>query len=250
MSRVVLLFPFFLLFLGGSQLFAQESNCADCHFGNPQADPDPAHLRDWESSAHGRELVGCDKCHGGDPTTFESFLAHRGILASRNPASPTHRRNLPRTCGACHTGAFVAFQRSRHFELLEVGANDVPTCSTCHGPVGARLLSPRRLEASCESCHGVDGINPQEGVALEARVLLEEVMNVRAMLDDAAAFIDRVDDSERRRELQEAWEQAEVPLLEAVRSGHAFVFDPERERLRTSRERVELLLTELVNPQR
>jgi hypothetical protein len=40
---------------------AQSSSCADCHYSNPTA-PAPQHLSDWESSAHSRNRVGCEKC--------------------------------------------------------------------------------------------------------------------------------------------------------------------------------------------
>ena len=43
----------FLLMLGcwlvaSAPSDARQSRCADCHFANPQADPDPDHLLDWE----------------------------------------------------------------------------------------------------------------------------------------------------------------------------------------------------------
>lgn len=129
------------LMAGTSQAQTTPSRCADCHFANPRS-VSRWHLSEWDHSAHGRASVGCEKCHGGDPSTFESFLAHQGILSARNPASPVNRINLPKTCGACHPGPFAAFQKSRHYELLREGNPDTPTCVTCHGNVGAFLLSP------------------------------------------------------------------------------------------------------------
>ena len=137
----------------------------------------------------------------------------------------------------CHTGAFVAFQKSPHYDVLDDDNRRGATCSTCHGSVAAELLSPRRLEQRCLACHGEGGVLPQPEVAVEARVLLEEAMNIRRMLDEAEDLMRRVSDAERRRELEYDWEQAEVPLREAVANGHAFIFDSKRERLRTSRER-------------
>src|SRR3972149_3774571 len=75
---------------------AQKSRCADCHFSRPEA-PNLEHLADWDRSTHGRNNVGCERCHGGDATTFEPFLAHRGILNSTNPASPVNLLNLSET---------------------------------------------------------------------------------------------------------------------------------------------------------
>jgi len=238
----------FLVVVGHRPLWAQGDRCADCHIANPQADPVPEHTYDWETSAHGRNLVGCEKCHDGDATTFESFLAHRGILTSRNPASPTHRTNLPQTCGKCHIGPFVEFQKSRHYQLLREDRGEGPTCSTCHGPVAARLLSPRSLEKRCDTCHGPDGVHPNSDFAPDGRILLQEVNAVRELLATAPRLIGRVKDPVRKKALEDAYEQAQVPLREAVHSAHAFVFEQMRERMKAAKERSEALLTELANP--
>ena len=142
-----------------AQQSANASACADCHFA-AVAPPAPEHVAEWDNSAHSRNNVGCEKCHGGDPTTFESLPAHRGILGSANPASPVNRQNLPRTCGTCHAGPLAAFQKSRHFALLEKGDTNVPVCATCHGAAGFNRPSPKALEASAR-CHGPKGIAPR-----------------------------------------------------------------------------------------
>lgn len=224
------------------------SRCADCHIANPYTEPAQAHLHDWSLSPHGRADIGCDRCHGGNPDTFESSQAHQGVLSSFNPSSPVHRTRLPRTCGACHVGPYANFQASRHFELLSQGDRRVPTCSTCHGSVGGRLLSPQSLERQCAECHGPDGIEPRPGRPADARLLLEGVADVRESLDAARHLLDRVRDEDRRNALEEAYLQAEVPLIEARRAGHRFVFDQLEERLATARGRVAALLGELVNP--
>src|SRR3972149_6474671 len=125
-----------------------QSRCADCHFSRPDA-PAADHLSDWERSAHSRGNVGCEGCHGGDATTFDSFLADRGILKSANPPSPVNRSHLSATCGKCHAGPFVEFQKSKHLTMLQSGDTKVPVCSTCHGAAGYRRPSARTLEAQC-----------------------------------------------------------------------------------------------------
>ena len=244
-------------------LIAQnQSSCGDCHFANIfQAQEtsgsgfynrfdtfDLLHLDAWDRSAHGRNFVGCESCHGGDATTFESFRAHSGILNPRNPASPVHPRNLPKTCGGCHTGQFVAFQNSKHYTLLQEGNNDVPVCSTCHGAVAAQLLSPKALESQCKKCHGENRRFPRPDDPAHAREMLENILEIRRLLDEAKSLMRRVKDDTRREVLEEAYRQAEVPLMEAVIAGHRFVFEALHERRDVARQRAEALLEELANP--
>ncbi len=226
---------------------SQPSRCADCHFANPDA-PGRAHLSEWDHSAHGRATVGCERCHGGNPNTFESFLAHQGMLSSQNPASPVHRSNLPATCGTCHAGPYVSFQKSKHYEMLRSGDRDAPTCVTCHETVAAHLLSPKGLESQCSRCHGASKVAPRSDYPAEGRLMLSGVREVRVSLEEAKAQIKRVKDKTRRSRFEEAYRQAEVPLIEAVQAGHMFVFDELQERLSVARRRVDALLEQLANP--
>ena len=233
---------------------AQQSRCADCHFANPSSEafavrsPFAAmHLRDWDLSAHSKAMVGCEKCHGGDSTTFESLQAHLGILNASNPASPVNRRNLPRTCGVCHAGPFVAFQKSRHFALLQGGDPNVPTCVTCHGDAGENRPSPKALESACRNCHRADrpGGHPEHPAL--GRTMLEGIRDARTQLKEARTLIGRIKDSPRRTRLEAAAQQIDVPLTQATQAGHAFVYDALQERLETARRRLSVLFNELVN---
>jgi hypothetical protein len=228
---------------------AQQSRCADCHYSRPEA-PAQDHLMDWDRSPHGRQNVGCEKCHGGDATSFEPFIAHRGILSPANPASPVSRSNLPATCGGCHAGPFAAFQASKHYEMQRAGDLNVPTCATCHGNTAAWLLSPKALEGQCNQCHGAGKIAPRPERAQRARQLLEGVVSVREQLQLARGLINHVDDRTRRAELQQAYDQAQVPLTEAIDAGHKFVFDRLEERLGVARGRATALLSQVINPAR
>ncbi len=64
--------------------------CADRHYANG-GQPNPIHLQEWENSAHQRHNVGCEACHGGNPDTAESFLAHQSIVRGHGPNSPNMR---------------------------------------------------------------------------------------------------------------------------------------------------------------
>jgi hypothetical protein len=224
----------------------QTSKCADCHYAQLNV-PNPGHLYDWDRSAHARNNVGCERCHGGNGTVFEESLAHRGILHSTNKKSPVNRANLPATCGGCHTGPFVAFQDSRHYQLLKDGDDQGPTCATCHDAVAGDLLSPKALESQCNQCHGPREVAPRAERARHARDMYEALAAVRKELKLARAMIARVDDKQRRADLLDMYEQAEVPLTRAVNAGHKFVYDELDSYLTLAQQRVDTLMSRIAN---
>jgi hypothetical protein len=233
------------VFFPSSATAQQASRCADCHFAQSASSQD--HLFDWDRSPHGRNTVGCEKCHGGNSGVFESSLAHKGILSSGNKKSPVNRANLPTTCGGCHVGPFVAFQESRHYELLKTGNDRGPTCSTCHDPVAGDLLSPKALEKECAGCHGPNEVAPRAERARHARQMYEGLNAVREQLKLANAMIKRVDDRQRRADLMTEYDQAKVPLTRAINAGHKFVYAELEESLDLAQKRIDTLMARIAN---
>ena len=68
------------------------------------------------------------------------------------------------------------------------------------------------------------------------------------LLEPVPKLLRRVKEPERRRLLEDAYQQAQVPLTEAVSSAHSFRFENMRERLLDAKEKSEALLNELANP--
>lgn len=223
------------------------SRCADCHIANPES-MSSTHLAEWDLSAHGRNNVGCEACHGGDPRSFEPFVAHRGVLARTNPASPVHRSNEPATCGTCHTGPYAAFQRSRHFALLKSGDRTVPNCATCHGEVAGLRPSPEALEARCQQCHGPSSPVPRPQFAARGRQAFEGLRETRALLTDVRRAIARVKDPARRAALSREADLAERPIVDATGEAHAYVYDHLDEWLALARTRLSQLFDRVANP--
>ena len=248
MTRVLAALTFVGVFCVSPIASAQphRSLCADCHYANGGG-PAPRHLSEWESSAHARANVGCEACHGGKPDTVEPFLAHQAIVRGRGADSPLSAANLPRTCGRCHPDVYVEFKKSRHAALFGEGIYEGPTCSTCHSTVAGHLLSPKALEGQCNTCHGATKKATRPEYAANARALLQNVRDVRELLNTAKPMITRVKDSARRTSLQYDYDQATVPLTEAVGGAHAFVFTNSEERLGVARARAEALLEKLAD---
>lgn len=235
-----------LLLLSATPAVSQ-NRCADCHFANRDV-PAVEHQGDWDRSEHRRRNIGCEQCHGGDATTYEKALAHRGVINSQNRASPVNRRRISATCGGCHAGPFTAFQASRHFALAEKGDERVPVCSTCHGAAGFRRQSPKALQVQCRECHGPRGPAPMPEGPEAAGALYEAVNETRDVLRATRPLINRIRDKTRRTQLTQAHEQAEVPLRQAVQAGHEFVYDSLKERLQVARQRLEVMLGQIANP--
>jgi hypothetical protein len=84
--------------------------------------------------------------------------------------------------------------------------------------------------------------------AAAARTLLENVQESRELLQSIRPLIERTKNKGQQEQRREAYRQAEVPLIEAGRSVHEFVFDNLKERLTTARRRIEALLVDLANP--
>ena len=126
--------------------------CSDCHGehkiikpANPESPVNAANIRDTCGSCHGDvrltrkfglpadRLVSFDSSfHGlagktGQQTVANCASCHgvHNILSSSDPKSTIHPKNLPQTCGKCHTGAGSRFAISQ-VHIAE-GARSEPT---------------------------------------------------------------------------------------------------------------------------
>lgn len=235
-SSVVILF----LVLGApASAQTTTSRCAECHFANMSSVPAPQHLGDWQQSAHGKNSVSCDKCHGGDPSTFQPAEAHRGVLGADNPASPVYRANLVRTCAPCHERNATAFGSSLHQVLVRADDQRAPTCTTCHGVMSARVPSPVGLEARCATCHRSGSPLGEYPSLMRGGV---ESLNVqRQRADELQLAIERITDRTRRVELLASVYDARTALKEAIAGVHTFDLPTLTERVDTAKRRLDLI---------
>ena len=226
-------------------LSAQENSCVTCHFENvsPGKAAEQAHLDDWDASPHAASQVGCDACHRGDPDAGTLADVHRDILSPNNPASSVYVRNIPETCGGCHLGQLDAFVTSRHDQLLASGDLRAPTCTTCHGAVGARLPPTRGISNKCAMCHGPDGAAPISDHQELVRLMRDRIQEHRYSLALVRTVIENTSNPNRRADLIRKYDGAVAPLDDAVAAWHAFAFDQATNPL----ERAGALIRELVD---
>ncbi|OGS40678.1 MAG: hypothetical protein A2506_13040 [Elusimicrobia bacterium RIFOXYD12_FULL_66_9] len=147
--------------------------CRDCHQDEKfrvQNKKIYDYFQDWKGSPHDLAGVTCTGCHGGDQTKAEKDVAHQGILPQSNPESPFHYKNIPKTCGTCHSDILARFQKSRHFEMLEKSGRG-PSCITCHGALNAKVYSTTIIERACSSCHNKKTGNSPQIIAQAQQIL-------------------------------------------------------------------------------
>lgn len=142
----------------GVPLAYRNNNCVNCHAGLMEPVGVSAHFYEWRNSKHQQTGVGCEKCHGGDPTAKGKTAAHEGVFAPTFTQSKLHPQNLPATCSACHQGVVNAFVKSKHFQKLQT-SNDAPSCTNCHHHMATSVITwPPDTAVLCAKCHNANGV--------------------------------------------------------------------------------------------
>ena len=140
--------------------------CARCH-GNVELltkhGISPQHSAQlYLSSAHGQAVAAgnfkaavCTDCHGS-----------HGVQPATDERAPMARRNVPRTCGACHQPEYGEYLDSIHGRAAATGSQDAPVCTSCHGEHTIRRpedpassVYPTKVPATCAKCHANEVLN-------------------------------------------------------------------------------------------
>jgi len=90
--------------------------------------------------------ANCNSCHG----------SHH-ILRHTDPASPTYKSNIPKTCGNCHAKIDMDYEQGAHGKAIAEGKMQAPVCTDCH--TAHAILQPTesefRMQSTpiCGNCH-------------------------------------------------------------------------------------------------
>jgi len=130
--------------------------CGNCHSNDGMAQKHglPSVYPNYIDSIHGFALskegllvaANCQSCHGS-----------HGILSHKNPASPTYKANIPKTCGGCHAKIDADYEGGAHGHAIAAGNLKAPVCTDCH--TAHAILQPTeaafRMQSTpiCGSCH-------------------------------------------------------------------------------------------------
>jgi len=184
----------------------------------------------WTRSKHALFNVTCNNCHGGDPGSNIKETAHTGVARSSDFNSTVFYRNVPETCGKCHTQELKAFSESKHYQQLKA-LKQAPTCDTCHLPHEFNVLNVSEFQGLCSQCHNSDmRIAPSDApdkavMALEnAQMLKKEIKlaqdtikQAKAQGKDISAAQKSLDNAESiRNNLPILWHGFNLPHFEEV----------------------------------
>jgi DmsE family decaheme c-type cytochrome len=124
--------------------YVGDSECLDCHDGNPAEHYRGFHADVRDFQVVGSGPLGCESCHGPASKHVES--EDPDLIVNPLTADPELANGL---CVRCHrTGALDGYRASLH------GMSDV-RCVSCHGVHGAQsttLLREAEVDL-CTSCH-------------------------------------------------------------------------------------------------
>lgn len=147
--------------------YAQESSCVVCHKDLDDERLTPP-VEDWLASVHSKAGVGCESCHGGDPTNQDLEA-----MATDDYIGVPEATQIPELCSSCHSDPdkmrkynlrvdeYDLFRRSGHGRALyERGDKKVATCASCHG--AHKILNKTdknspvhysNIAGTCGECH-------------------------------------------------------------------------------------------------
>lgn len=150
---------------------SQEKLCLSCHLDSPdvrsRTAPSAGFITMYDKSVHGSALnsgnhnaANCVDCHG----------SHKVLKSTSN--SPTSKKNIPNTCGKCHSEISKEYLSSIHGVALQKGIKESPGCTDCHGehnilkhddphsPVSFQNLS----REVCSPCHSSLKLSEKYGI--------------------------------------------------------------------------------------
>jgi hypothetical protein len=199
----------FLAALAGlAPVEAAPSSCIACHAQLDGATGETARL--WERDVHGIAGLGCESCHGGDPSPALAEDSEAAMTPKRGFAPAPKRLEIPEFCGRCHADpAFMKrydpqvrvdqlaeYRTSVHGKRNREGDPRPATCIDCHGAHGIRPVdvpdSPvyaTHVPETCGRCHADAKLMAPYGIRTDQLAQYKRSVHAGALLErgDVAA---------------------------------------------------------------
>ena len=162
-------------------------HCGNCH----------TESEEYDKSLHGQSLqrgdagaASCDDCHG-----------KHDIRHTADPLSSVHPRNLPATCGKCHSNPALvkshmisvmnpsaSYLKSVHSQAIMAGNLEAATCTKCHGTHDLQSsdnpeskVYRKNIPETCGTCHPGPLAEYQRGI--HGRAMEKGIKDVPTCID-------------------------------------------------------------------
>ena len=130
-------------------------------------------FQQWSDSGHSSYFVTCDACHGGNPDVNTEAGAHSPMKNITDPESPIYYKNIPETCGKCHSTELEHFKNTMHYQRLSAEKR-APSCVNCHQPHSFKVLKASEITTLCSVCHNQKDQIASANVPNDAKFALEK----------------------------------------------------------------------------
>lgn len=183
------------------------SSCVVCH-----SRQDEASLRhptvDWANDIHAAAGLGCESCHGGDPTRKRFDNEDDAADYAMNPAkgftAAPSRLEIPQFCARCHSDAaymkrfnpslrvdqYTEYRTSVHGIRNAKGDTKPAECVDCHGVHGIRAVSSpdapvyaTNVPKTCARCHADSTKMAEYKIPTNQYALYQRSVHARALFD-------------------------------------------------------------------
>ena len=184
------------------------SSCVTCHAGLEGDLAEPA--KAWDPDVHRAAGLGCESCHGGDPSAVLKEDADAAMGAAKGFKPAPDRLAIAEFCGRCHADAaymktynpklrvdqLTEYRTSVHGKLNAKGDKTAATCIDCHGAHGIRPVSSpeapvyaSNVPATCARCHADAARMAPYGIRTDQYELYRASVHGAALLErgDTAA---------------------------------------------------------------
>jgi hypothetical protein len=181
------------------------SSCIECH-----GLLEDGTVGEWERDAHAAAGLGCESCHGGDPSPDLAEDPEAAMAEARGFRAAPGRLEIPRFCGECHADAefikrfdpqaridqLAEYRTSVHGKRNAAGDPVPAVCTDCHGVHGIRAVaaadSPvhaNNVPQTCARCHVDQAVMQPYGIPTDQYRDYSQSAHAAALLDreDTAA---------------------------------------------------------------
>lgn len=141
-----------IIFAGTASGVNEDVSCYHCH---------SSQVIEFQESVHFNRNISCTDCHGGDIKINGTTVSIDVMHVNFTGVPP--KTKVTEFCSGCHAEATGTYEGSIHWQVLEKGRIEAPSCIDCHAVNGTHDIlssgnpvSPtfaENIPGMCANCH-------------------------------------------------------------------------------------------------